>query len=144
MKRRILAVAAAILVLGSVSSAQNQKEISVLGSILFKPALDKLIPGFESKTGYKVKFTWGSGVTARERVVKGAAEISLGPYFNDDLVPGVERIGALPRNVSTPTAIVGLIGIHAKDPAAAKALLDYLSSAEAHAVYKEIGMEPVP
>ena len=84
------------------------------------------------------------GGNAQELVAKGAVEINLGPYFNDELVPGVERVGALPRDVSTPTAIVGLIGIHAKDPAAAKALLDYLSSPEANTVYKEIGMEPVP
>jgi len=250
----MLSVAAAVFVLASSSIAQNQKDLSVLASILFRPALDKVIPGFESKTGYKVNFTWGTGVTARERVAsgeifdasivfapftealasgqvvvssaktlagiklsvtvrqggpkpdistpeavkrtllaaksityvdpargtigqnalatlqrlglveqlrsktvlatgggnaqelvaKGAVEINLGPYFNDELVPGVERIGALPRDVSTPTAIVGLIGIHAKDPAASKALLDYLSSAEANKVYKEIGMEPVP
>jgi molybdate transport system substrate-binding protein len=254
MKRRIVFVAAAIFALIGSSSAQNPKEISVLASVLFKPALDKVIPVFESKTGHKVNFTWGTGVTARERiasgeifdasivfapftealasgqvvvnsaktlagiklsvtvrqgapkpdissveavkrtllaaksityvdptrgtigqnalatlqrlglveqlrsktilatgggnaqelVAKGAAEINLGPYFNDELVPGVERVGALPRDVSTPTAIVGLIGIHAKDPAAAKALLDYLSSPETNAVYKDIGMEPVP
>jgi molybdate transport system substrate-binding protein len=254
MKKRIFVVAAAVLVLASSSVAQNQKEISVLASVLFKPALDKVIPGFESKTGYKVNFMWGTGVTARERVAsgeifdvsivfapftealasgqvvvnsaktlagiklsvtvrqgapkpdissieavkrtllaaksvtyvdpargtigqnamatlqrlglveqlrsktilatgggnaqelvaKGAVEINLGPYFNDELVPGVERVGALPRDVSTPTAIVGLIGIHAKDPGGSKALLDYLSSPEANAVYKQIGMEPVP
>jgi molybdate transport system substrate-binding protein len=254
MKKGIFVLAGTIFLLASSLLAQSPKELSVLGSILFKPALDKLIPGFESKTGYKVNFTWGTGVTARERVAsgeifdvsivfapftealasgqvvvssaktlagiklsvtvrqgapkpdistpdavkrtllaaksityvdptrgtigqnalatlqrlglvdqlrsktilatgggnaqelvaKGAAEINIGPYYNDELVPGVERVGALPRNVSTPTAIVGLIGIHAKDPAAAKALLDYLSSAEANAVYKEMGMETVP
>src|SRR5436190_24076677 len=71
MKRRMLCVAVAILVLAGSSIAQNQKEISVLASILFKPALDKVIPGFESKTGNKVNFTWGTGRTARERIASG-------------------------------------------------------------------------
>src|SRR5258705_13782708 len=83
MKRRLLSVAAAILLLGSSSTAQNQKELSVLASVLFRPALDKVIPGFESKTGYKVTFTWGTGVTARERVASGEmfdASIVFAPF----------------------------------------------------------------
>lgn len=254
MKRRILSVVAAILVLGSSSNAQNQKEITVLAWNLVQPALNKLIPQFESKTGYKVNFTWAPGPASRGRVAsgdifdaaimagpigdvlasgqvvissvktlsglklavtvrqgapkpdistleavkkallnaksvayvdpnrgtiginawatvqrlglveqlrgktvlgtggpnaqelaaKGVAEINLGPFFNDALVPGVERVGALPRDVSTPSPIVGAIGIHAKDPAAAKALLDFLSSPEANAVYRELNMEAVP
>ncbi len=254
MKRRMLSVVAAIFVLASAASAQNQKEISVLAWNLVQPALNKLIPQFESKTGYKVNFTWVTGPVSRERVAsgdmfdaaimagpigdvlasgqavissvktlsglklsvtvrqgapkpdistldavkkallnaksvayvdpnrgtiginawatvqrlglveqlrgkpvlgtggpnaqelaaKGVAEINLGPFFNDELVPGVERVGSLPRDVSTPSPIVGVIGTHAKDPAAAKALLDFLSSPAANAVYKELNMDTVP
>jgi len=38
--------------------------------------------------------------------------------------------------------LVGFISAHAKNPEAAKALLQYLSSPAAAAVYKAIGMEP--
>ena len=255
MKRRILSVVTAILVLGSSSSTQNPKEISVLAWTLSRPALNKLIPQFESKTGYKVNLTWARGPASKERVAsgdifdaaimtgpigdvlasgqvvissvktlaglklsvtvrqgapkpdistleavkkallnarsvayvdpgprhtiglnawatvqrlglveelrrktvlgtggpnaqelvaEGVAEINLGPFFNDRLVPGVERVGALPRDVSTPAPIIGVVGTHATDPAAAKALLDFLSSPEANAVYKELNMETVP
>jgi molybdate transport system substrate-binding protein len=250
----MLSIAAAILVLSASSSAQVPKGISVLAWNLVQPALNKLIPHFESKSGYKINFTWVAGPASRERVAtgdifdaaimagpigevlasgqvvissvktlsglklsvtvrqgapkpdissfdavkqallnaksvayvdpnrgtiginawatvqrlglveqlrgktvlgtggpnaqelaaKGVAEINLGPFFNDALVPGVERVGALPRDVSTPSPIVGAIGIHAKDPAGAKTLLDFLSSAEANAVYKELNMETVP
>jgi molybdate transport system substrate-binding protein len=250
----MLSVVAAILVLAGTSSAQNQKQISVLSWTLVQPALDKLIPQFEKKAGYKVNVTWVAGPASRERVAtgdifdaaimagpvgdvlasgqvvissvktlsglklsvtirqgapkpdistfdavkkallnarsvayvdpergtiginawatvqrlglveqlrgktvlgtggpnaqqlaaKGVVEINLGPFYNDDLVPGVERVGALPRDVSTPSPIVGAIGIHAKDAAGAKALLDFLSSPEANAVYKELNMETVP
>ena len=56
--------------------------------------------------------------------------------------PGVEVVGILPREISTPTGLVGFIHSKAKSPAAAKALLDYLSSAEAAKVYRETGMQP--
>ncbi len=84
------------------------------------------------------------GPGAQLLAATGAVEINLGPFFNDDLIPGVERVGALPREVSTPSPIVGAIGIHAKDAAGAKALLDFLSSPAANAVYKELNMETVP
>ena len=41
-----------------------------------------------------------------------------------------------------PTALVGFVSAHAKAPAAAKALLSYLSSAEAAVAYKACGMQP--
>jgi molybdate transport system substrate-binding protein len=56
--------------------------------------------------------------------------------------PGIDVVGPLPRDISTPTSLVGFISAHAKDPAAAKALLDYLSSSDAAAVYKKQGMQP--
>ena len=221
---------------------------------LFRPAIDKLIPQFESKTGYKVKLTWAPGPDSKERVAagdifdlaimagpvgdvlasgqvvissvktlsglklsvtvrsgarkpdistadavkkmlldarsityvdpargtiginawatvqrlglaealrdkttlalggpraqelaaSGVAEINLGPFFNDALVPGVERVGALPRDISTPSPVVGMMGIHAKDRVGAQALLDFLSSPEANAVYAALNMETVP
>ena len=84
------------------------------------------------------------GPGAQQLAAKGVVEINLGPFYNDELVPGVERVGALPRDVSTPSPIVGAIGIHARDAAGAKALLDFLSSPQANAVYKELNMETVP
>ena len=49
--------------------------------------------------------------------------------------PGIDIVGPLPREISTPTTLVGFVSTHAKDPAAAKALLAYLSSPAAAAVY---------
>jgi ABC-type molybdate transport system substrate-binding protein len=44
--------------------------------------------------------------------------------------------------ISTPTGLVGFVSAHAKEPAAARALLDYLSGPEAAKVYRDTGMEP--
>ena len=96
----------------------------------------------EQLRGKTVYGTGGPG--AQLLAATGAVEINLGPFYNDDLIPGVERVGALPRDVSTPSPIVGAVGIHAKDAAGARALLDFLSSAQANVVYKELNMETVP
>ena len=74
MTRRILSVVAAILVCSTSVSAQKPKEISLISWTLFRPAIDKLIPQFESKTGYKVNLTWAPGPDSKERV---ALETSL-------------------------------------------------------------------
>ena len=50
--------------------------------------------------------------------------------------PGVEIVGPLPKEISTPTALVGFVSSHAKSPDAAKALLTYLSSSQAAVAYK--------
>ncbi len=64
----------------------------------------------------------------------------LGPQVSDQLAPGVELVGGLPRGVSTPVDAVGFVSTHAKDPHAARALLEYLKSPEA--AYKSEGMLP--
>ena len=56
--------------------------------------------------------------------------------------PGVEVVGPLPREISTPTALVAFLSAQAKAPEAVKALLKYLSSPDAAAVYKKYGMQP--
>jgi hypothetical protein len=56
--------------------------------------------------------------------------------------PGVELVGPLPREISTPTALVGFLSAHTKAPEAAKALLGYLSSSEAAVAYRACAMQP--
>jgi molybdate transport system substrate-binding protein len=74
-------------------------------------------------------------------VAKGEAEIGL-TFLSEMKEPGIDVVGPLPREISTPTSLVGFVSSHAKDPAAAKALMDYLSSPDAAAVYKAQGMQP--
>jgi hypothetical protein len=56
--------------------------------------------------------------------------------------PGIEIVGPLPAAIATPTSLVGFVSAHAKDPAASKALLDYLSAPEAAGAYKAQNMQP--
>jgi len=65
--------------------------------------------------------------------------ITFASEVND---PAVEVVGALPRDISTPTALVGFISSHARSPDAAKALLAYLSGPDGATAYKACAMTP--
>lgn len=81
------------------------------------------------------------GAGAMAMVAKGEAEIGL-TFLSEMEDPGVDPVGPLPKQISPPTSLVGFISAHAKNPGGAKFLLDYLSSKDAAAVYKEHRMEP--
>jgi molybdate transport system substrate-binding protein len=251
MKLSVTAIAA--IALGSLYYADAQsKEITLIAPGGIRDAIEQMIPGFEAKTGYKVKATFGSGLGTKKQVASGEAfdvpviqppypevlasgyvvtgsavtlasvsvgiavkkgaskpdistpeavkqtllsaksiafpnpaggaaagvsfdemlkklgiagqveaklkraqggagamamvakgEAEIGATFVSEMEdPGVEVVGPLPRSISPPTTLVGFVSAHAKDPAAAKALLGYLSSAESGAVYRKAGMEP--
>lgn len=76
-------VAAAALLLGISSSARAQTEVTLLAPNPFRGSLDKLAPGFGSKTGYKLKLTYGRGLGTRRQVARGEifdVSILLPPY----------------------------------------------------------------
>jgi molybdate transport system substrate-binding protein len=102
-------------------------------------ALKKL--GLAEEVKPKMKIVEGSG-QAEDAVAKGEVELFLGPQVSDTLREGVELVGGLPHAVSTPTDVVGYVSSKARDPKAAKSLLQYLKSPEAEAAYKAARMEP--
>ena len=83
----------------------------------------------------------GGGNAVAAMVAKGEAEIGM-TFYSEINDPGVDKIGMLPKDASPRTALVGFVSSHAKNPEGAKALLQYISSPEAVAVYTEVGMEP--
>jgi ABC-type molybdate transport system substrate-binding protein len=48
----------------------------------------------------------------------------------------------LPKQFAPPVKVVAFISTHANDAKAAKALVDYLASPDAEALYKKDGLEP--
>jgi molybdate transport system substrate-binding protein len=89
----------------------------------------------------KIKLAQG-GAGAMAMLARG--EVDIGLTFVSEIItePGVEVVGALPDSISTPTRLVGFVDTHSHDPAAAKQLLEYLSSPDAAKVYRERGMVP--
>jgi molybdate transport system substrate-binding protein len=107
--------------------------------VSFDETLQKLGIAIEMKP--KIKLAQG-GRGAMQLLAKG--DVDIGLTFVSEIItePDVEAVGPLPREISTPTVLVGFASAHAKDPAATKALLAFLSGPVAAAVYKERGMEP--
>jgi len=106
--------------------------------VSFEETLKKL--GIADEIQSKLKRGKG-GADAMKMVADGEVEIGL-TFLSEMDEPGIDVVGPLPRAISTPTSLVGFVSAHAKDPAAAKALLQYLSSPAAAPVYKEHGMQP--
>jgi len=106
--------------------------------VSFNETLQKL--GIAEQMQPKIKLAQG-GAGAMEAVAKGEVEIGL-TFLSEMREPGIAVVGPLPREISTPTRLVGFVSSHAKDPAAAQSLLDYLSSPDAAAVYTAQGMQP--
>jgi molybdate transport system substrate-binding protein len=72
-------------------------------------------------------------------------DIDIGMLMLSDMLPEKDKydiVGVLPRNVTAPVPVVGFISAHASDPAGAKALLEYLASSDAQAIWKEAGYGP--
>jgi molybdate transport system substrate-binding protein len=116
-------------------------------------AFNKL--GITDQVAAKSKVELGPGgqglsPTAAEGVVKTNArlakgEIDIGLLMLSDMLPDKDKydiVGVLPRAICTPVAIVGFISTHASDPEGAKALLQFLASPDAQAIFKEAGYEP--
>ena len=130
------AVKRALLAAKSVSYP-NAKGGAAAG-VSFEETLKKL--GIADQIEPHLKRAQG-GANAMKMVASGEAEIGL-TFLSEMDEPGIEIVGPLPKSISTPTSLVGFLSTHAHDPAAAKALLDYLSSPEAAAVYKAQHMQP--
>jgi molybdate transport system substrate-binding protein len=129
VKRTLLAAKSII----SVDPAQGSAGVAAVA------ALEKL--GIADQVKPKMKFVPNGGVV-QTSVAKGEVEIALGPYVSDMSNPDLDVVGPLPREASTPTDFVGFISTHAKNPTAAKLLLDYLTTPQAGRIYRQAKMEP--
>jgi len=106
--------------------------------VSFNETLQKL--GIAEEMKPKIKIAQG-GAGAMALLAKGEVDIGL-TFLSEIVDPGVDVVGPLPAAISTPTSLVAFVSSHAKDRAAAEALLRYLSSPAAGKIYKEGGMVP--
>jgi molybdate transport system substrate-binding protein len=116
-------------------------------------ALNKLAIADQVATKSQVELgpgAQGISPTATNNAIKTSkrlenGDIDIGMLMLSDMLPEKDKydiVGVLPQDISTPVPVVGFVSTHASDPTAAKALLQYLSSAEAAAIWKEAGYEP--
>lgn len=126
------------MLLAAKSIAYPSAAIGAAAGVSFDETLRRL--GIFDQVQAKVKPSAG-GKAAMAMAAKGEVEIGV-TFMSEMDVPGIDVVGPLPREISTATSFVGLISSHAKNPAGAKALLDYISSKVAMTVYKENRMDP--
>jgi molybdate transport system substrate-binding protein len=108
--------------------------------VTFEAMLKQL--GIAEQLEPKLKPAQG-GAAAMMMVANGEAEIGL-TFLSEMDDSGLDIVGPLPTKIAPPTILVGFVSAHAKDPAAAKALVSYLAAPEAAKIYKAQHMEPAP
>jgi len=81
------------------------------------------------------------GVSLMQLLVKGDIDVAI-TFASEINDPGIEIVGQLPREISTPTELVGFVSAHTKAAGNARSLLRYLSSPDAASAYKACGMQP--
>jgi molybdate transport system substrate-binding protein len=126
------------MLLAAKSVAYPDAASGAAAGVSFEKTLKTL--GIADQMQPKIRRAQG-GAGAMAMVAKGEVEVGL-TFLSEMADPGIDAVGPLPREISTPTALVGFLSTHAKAPDAARALLKYLSSSAAAAVYKASGMKP--
>ena len=126
------------MLLAAKSIAYPDARGGAAAGVSFEDTLKTL--GIADEMQPKIKRAQG-GAGAMTMLAKGEVDIGL-TFLSEITDPGVETVGILPREISTPTALVGFLSTHAKSPDAARALLRFLSSPDAVKVYIASGMKP--
>src|SRR5258705_2359604 len=103
MKKLSPAILAIALACGAwaVARAQGQGEITLLAVGPMRAPTQKIIAGFEAKSGRKVKVTYGNGVETRRTVAKGQpldVSLIIAPF------PGALTSGSIVVDSATPIA----------------------------------------
>ena len=107
--------------------------------VYFASVMQKLGIADEIKQKYKLAL---DGAAAAHKVASGEAE--LGALLINEILAqkGVEVAGQLPPELQSYTAFQSGVSTASKDPAAAKALAEFLTTPAAREVFKAKGQEP--
>jgi molybdate transport system substrate-binding protein len=89
----------------------------------------------------KAKAVLVPGGLVAQRLVSGEADIAIHQISEILAVPGAMLVGPIPAEIQNYTVYAGGVAATAHDPAAARAFMALLGSAEARAVLKDKGME---
>lgn len=121
-----------------------QTEVTLIAPIGIKAPIEDLIPGVPLGIAEQVKPKLKPVAGAEVMKITARGEAEIGVTFLRELggEPGIDIIGPLPESIAPPTHLVGFVSAQAKDAKAARALLDYLSSADAAAAYRRHRMQP--
>lgn len=107
--------------------------------VSFEATLAKL--GIAETMAPKIKPAPG-GWGAIEMLARGEVEVGITFASEFEADARVELLGPLPRDISEPTGFVAFVNARSKEPDAAAALVEFLSSPDAAKAFEESGMVP--
>ena len=108
---------------------------------LYAPGLFERL-GISAQVKPKLKLVGGGGAPV-EPVIRGDAEIGLTTISEIiQFQPAIELVGPFPPEIQTFFAYAAAIPANAREPMAAKALLDFFTSPRAISILKRKGLEP--
>ena len=107
--------------------------------VYFAKQLDRM--GIAEQMKDKTKFPPAGGF-AGALLVSGEADLAIQSKPELQSVNGVDIVGPLPGDMAFTSSHTAAISASAKDPAAAKALMDFLKGPEAQALFRAKGYDP--
>jgi molybdate transport system substrate-binding protein len=123
--------------LAAKSISYSDPEAGGASGIYFAKLIERM--GIADAVNAKKIFPPPAGFCA-EFLLTGHAELAIQQRPELMHVKGVEIIGGLPGDLDVVTVFIGGLATACKDQKAGKALLDFLRSAEAKAMFKEKGL----
>jgi molybdate transport system substrate-binding protein len=126
----------ALLAAKSISYADPAK--GGASGVYFAKVIDRL--GIADQV--KSKTVLVPGAQAGELVAKGEVEMGIAQASEIAAVPGAQVVGPLPGDLNSAIVFAVGIGSMSMDPAAAKSLIELLTSPTGAAVLKSKGMDP--
>jgi molybdate transport system substrate-binding protein len=124
--------------LNAKSIAYGDPALGGASSVYFANLLQRL--GIAEEVKAKTKLT-ASGESARP-VAAGEAELGIGQISEIVPVRGAELLGPFPAELQVYTAFTAGVAANAKDAAAAKSLIKFLTAPAAAQILKARGLEP--
>jgi len=109
-----------------------------LSGVVFARALDRLGIAGEMKA----KTILVPGAQAAEVVAKGDAELGVGQASEIVPVAGAQLVGPLPGELASITRFTAAVGTGSGSPAAAKALVEFLTAPQAAPRFQAKGFQP--
>ena len=116
--------------------------ITYTGAGFTGPSLRKIFERFGIATEMQAKTRIAAG-NAAEAVARGEAELGFTQVSEILHVPGAELVGALPAEVQISTVFTAGLSPEAKEGAASRAFISFLTAAAAAPVIRAKGLDPI-
>jgi molybdate transport system substrate-binding protein len=125
----------ALLNARSIGYSEGASGVYVAGELMTKLGIaDQVLPKTRKITGELVG----------QAIARGDVEIGLQQISELKAVPGVNYAGPLPEAVQKASVMIAGIALNAKEPDAAKTLINFLTSAGVAYILAKSGLDPMP